>query len=150
MTSLWRKLIRDLNFLRQLHLFSYLPHSFFSYVDNKGKDDEEKILEEEVEPAPVRRIMKLNTKEWPYLLSGSVAAIINGLFPFAFALLLSEILFVSESIFFLLQSNLNSIAKLSFLSCKHASPFLIVYESLVFLVTCTQWFLERFYNSVKL
>lgn len=77
-----------------------LTLQFFSYVDNKGKDDEEKILEEEVEPAPVRRIMKLNTKEWPYLLSGSVAAIINGLFPFAFALLLSEILFVSESIFF--------------------------------------------------
>ena len=100
MTSLWRILIRDLNFLRQLHLFPYLPYSFFSYVDNKGKDDEEKILEEEVQPASVRRIMKLNTKEWPYLLSGSVAAIINGLFPFAFALLLSEILFVSESIFF--------------------------------------------------
>ncbi|PFX21918.1 Multidrug resistance protein 1 [Stylophora pistillata] len=62
-------------------------------IKAEGKDGEEKILEEEVEPAPVSRIMKLNAKEWPYLLSGSVAAIINGLFPFAFAMLLSEILF---------------------------------------------------------
>ena len=49
-----------------------------------------------MEPAPITRIIKLNKKEWPYLLSGSIAAAINGLFPFAFALVLSEILSVSE------------------------------------------------------
>ena len=38
------------------------------------------------------RIIKLNKTEWPYLVSGSVAGMINGLFPFAFALVLSEIL----------------------------------------------------------
>lgn len=48
-----------------------------------------------MEPAPVMRIIKLNTTEWPYLVLGSVAGAINGLFPFAFALVLSEILEVS-------------------------------------------------------
>ena len=52
-----------------------------------------------MEPAPVMRIMKLNAAEWPYMLAGSVAAAINGLFPIAFALLLSEILTVSRVIF---------------------------------------------------
>ncbi|CAH3028476.1 unnamed protein product, partial [Porites evermanni] len=60
--------------------------------DKKDKGDEEKILEEEVEPAPFMRILKLNTPEWPYIFFGSFAAIINGLLPLAFALLLSELL----------------------------------------------------------
>ncbi|KAL9972823.1 hypothetical protein ACROYT_G019202 [Oculina patagonica] len=62
--------------------------------DKKKKDDEEKILEEEVEPAPVTRIIKMNLTEWPYLVLGSIAGMIDGLFPFAFALVLSEILAV--------------------------------------------------------
>jgi len=62
--------------------------------DNKDKDGKEKILEEEVEPAPVMRIIKMNLSEWPYLLIGSFASVINGLFPFAFALVLSEVLAV--------------------------------------------------------
>ena len=41
------------------------------------------------------RIIKLNKTEWPYLVLGSVAGAINGLFPFAFALVLSEILEVN-------------------------------------------------------
>lgn len=57
------------------------------------------ILEEDVEPAPVTRIMKLNIPEWPYVLFGTVAAALNGLFPFAFALVLSEILTVSNIYF---------------------------------------------------
>jgi len=60
----------------------------------KDKDDKERILEEEVEPAPVMRILKLNKPEWPYLFFGSVAAIIDGLFPLALALILSESLVV--------------------------------------------------------
>ena len=43
------------------------------------------------------RIIKLNTPEWPYLLFGSLAGMVNGLFPFAFALVLSEILTVSRA-----------------------------------------------------
>ena len=45
------------------------------------------------------RIIKLNTPEWPYLLFGSLAGMVNGLFPFAFALVLSEILSVSKAQF---------------------------------------------------
>ena len=53
-----------------------------------------------MEPAPVMRILKLNTPEWPYIFFGSFAAIINGLLPLAFALLLSELLTVSEDGYF--------------------------------------------------
>ncbi|XP_068702225.1 ATP-dependent translocase ABCB1-like [Montipora foliosa] len=60
----------------------------------KDKDGKEEILEEEVEPAPFFRILKLNKPEWPFMVVGSISAAINGLFPFAFALVLSEILFV--------------------------------------------------------
>ncbi|XP_015773938.1 PREDICTED: multidrug resistance protein 1-like [Acropora digitifera] len=60
----------------------------------KDKDGKEKVIEEEVEPAPFLRTLKLNKPELPYLVSGSIAATINGLFPFAFAMVLSEILSV--------------------------------------------------------
>ena len=45
------------------------------------------------------RIIKMNLTEWPYLLFGTIAAALNGLFPFAFALVLSEILAVSKVYF---------------------------------------------------
>ena len=75
----------------------------------KDKDGKEEILEEEVEPAPFFRILKLNKPEWPFMVVGSIAAAINGLFPFAFALVLSEILFVSTTEFELLHG----------VKCKH-------------------------------
>ena len=82
-----------------LNLWSSINAGFLlrNLQDKKDKDGKEKILEEEVEPAPVMRIIKLNTPEWPYLLFGSVAGMVNGLFPFAFALVLSEILTVSRA-----------------------------------------------------
>ncbi|KAJ7379512.1 ABC transporter B member 11 [Desmophyllum pertusum] len=70
------------------------PTSGKAAEDKKDKDGEEKILEEDVEPGSVMRIIKMNKSEWPYLVSGSIAGMINGLFPFAFALVLSEILAV--------------------------------------------------------
>lgn len=75
-------------------------HSLLTYYfrqDKKDKDDKEKILEEEVQPASVIRIIKMNVTEWPYLTIGSISGAINGLFPFAFALVLSEILAVSDT-----------------------------------------------------
>jgi len=81
----------------------------------KDKDGKEKILEEEVEPAPVMRIIKYNTPEWPYLLGGSVAGLINGLFPFAFAMVLAEILTVSTA-------NCRSLHLMNFYC--HTVPFL--------------------------
>lgn len=78
------------------------------HQDKKDKDDKEKVLEEEVEPASVLRIIKMNLSEWPYLSIGSIAGAINGLFPFAFALVLSEILAVSDTIYFTFIRNATS------------------------------------------
>lgn len=50
----------------------------------------------------------MNLSEWPYLSIGSIAGAINGLFPFAFALVLSEILAVSDTIYFTLIRNATS------------------------------------------
>lgn len=77
------------------------------HQDKKDKDDKE-VLEEEVEPASVLRIIKMNLSEWPYLSIGSIAGAINGLFPFAFALVLSEILAVSDTIYFTFIRNATS------------------------------------------
>uniref|UniRef100_A0A452GRE1 Bile salt export pump n=1 Tax=Gopherus agassizii TaxID=38772 RepID=A0A452GRE1_9SAUR len=48
--------------------------------------------EEEVEPAPVTRILKYNSPEWPYMLFGSVGAAMNGAVNPLYALLFSQIL----------------------------------------------------------
>lgn len=55
--------------------------------------------EEEVEPAPVARIMKYNLPEWPYMLFGSIGAAVNGGVNPVYSLLFSQILAVS--IFFI-------------------------------------------------
>ena len=60
------------------------------------KDDE--VPEEEVEMPSVKRLMLLNSTEWPYLAIGSFFAAIVGAFPVAFAIILSEILKVIISI----------------------------------------------------
>uniref|UniRef100_A0A8C3FL19 Bile salt export pump n=1 Tax=Chrysemys picta bellii TaxID=8478 RepID=A0A8C3FL19_CHRPI len=52
--------------------------------------------EEEVEPAPVTRILKYNAPEWPYMLFGSVGAAMNGAVNPLYALLFSQILAVSH------------------------------------------------------
>nr|XP_014435355.1 bile salt export pump isoform X3 [Pelodiscus sinensis] len=48
--------------------------------------------EEDVEPAPVTRILKYNAPEWPYMLFGSVGAAVNGAVNPLYALLFSQIL----------------------------------------------------------
>uniref|UniRef100_A0A3B4U221 Bile salt export pump n=1 Tax=Seriola dumerili TaxID=41447 RepID=A0A3B4U221_SERDU len=48
--------------------------------------------EEHVEPAPVARILKYNTPEWPYMLFGSFGAAINGGVNPVYSLLFSQIL----------------------------------------------------------
>uniref|UniRef100_A0AAQ4QN81 Bile salt export pump n=1 Tax=Gasterosteus aculeatus aculeatus TaxID=481459 RepID=A0AAQ4QN81_GASAC len=48
--------------------------------------------EEPVEPAPVTRILKYNTPEWPYMLFGSLGAAINGGVNPVYSLLFSQIL----------------------------------------------------------
>ena len=41
------------------------------------------------------RIMRMNKPEWPYFVGGSFGAVLNGLYPMVFALLLGEILEVT-------------------------------------------------------
>ena len=65
-----------------------------SAVEVKNK----KVIEENVEPAPVKRVIKMNMPEWPYLSAGTIAAAIFGLYPLIFALLLAEVLTVSCSV----------------------------------------------------
>uniref|UniRef100_A0A8C2I501 Bile salt export pump n=1 Tax=Cyprinus carpio TaxID=7962 RepID=A0A8C2I501_CYPCA len=51
-----------------------------------------KISFEEVEPAPVARILKYNAPEWPYMLFGSFGAAVNGGVNPVYSLLFSQIL----------------------------------------------------------
>lgn len=55
-------------------------------------------VEGEIEPAPVRRILKLNAPEWPYMVVGSVGAAVNGAVTPLYAFLFSQILGVSKQL----------------------------------------------------
>lgn len=59
-----------------------------TYEDSKDKD----VLEEEVEPAPVRRILKFNVPEWHYMLVGALSASINGAVTPIYCFIFSQIL----------------------------------------------------------
>ncbi|XP_063789645.1 bile salt export pump-like [Pseudophryne corroboree] len=59
------------------------------------KDAEKSTMDfddENVEPAPVARILKYNAPEWPYMLLGSLGAAVNGAVNPLYALLFSQIL----------------------------------------------------------
>lgn len=58
--------------------------------------DKDIPVEEEIEPAPVRRILKFNAPEWPYMLVGAVGAAVNGSVTPLYAFLFSQILGVSK------------------------------------------------------
>ncbi|XP_005393324.1 PREDICTED: bile salt export pump [Chinchilla lanigera] len=60
-----------------------------AYEDGKNKDIP---VEEKVEPAPVRRILKFNASEWPYMVVGAVGAAVNGAVTPLYAFLFSQIL----------------------------------------------------------
>uniref|UniRef100_A0A8K9VGW6 Bile salt export pump n=1 Tax=Oncorhynchus mykiss TaxID=8022 RepID=A0A8K9VGW6_ONCMY len=55
---------------------------------------EEEEVEEQVEPAPVTRILKYNAPEWPYMLFGTIGAAVNGGVNPVYSLLFSQILAV--------------------------------------------------------
>ncbi|XP_062966992.1 bile salt export pump isoform X1 [Cynocephalus volans] len=77
---------------------SHLVHeSPLTVVDHRSAYEEDRKdkaipVEEEVESAPVRRILKFNTPEWPYMLAGTVGAAINGTVTPFFAFLFSQML----------------------------------------------------------
>ncbi|XP_030209850.1 bile salt export pump isoform X2 [Gadus morhua] len=60
-----------------------------SHADKTQVEEEE---EEPVEPAPVARILKYNSPEWPYMLFGSFGAAVNGGVNPVYSLLFSQIL----------------------------------------------------------
>lgn len=55
-----------------------------------------KDQDEEVEPAPVRRILKFNAPEWHYMLVGALSASVNGAVTPIYCLIFSQILGVSK------------------------------------------------------
>uniref|UniRef100_H2YAQ3 Uncharacterized protein n=1 Tax=Ciona savignyi TaxID=51511 RepID=H2YAQ3_CIOSA len=59
----------------------------FTHDSDDSSDDEE-----EIEPAPLKRIMKLNSTEWPYILWGTIGSAINGAIQPVFAILFSGLL----------------------------------------------------------
>uniref|UniRef100_A0A8C4ZX91 Bile salt export pump n=1 Tax=Gadus morhua TaxID=8049 RepID=A0A8C4ZX91_GADMO len=63
-----------------------LSHNAFPEVEEEE--------EEPVEPAPVARILKYNSPEWPYMLFGSFGAAVNGGVNPVYSLLFSQILAV--------------------------------------------------------
>ncbi|XP_014716024.2 bile salt export pump isoform X1 [Equus asinus] len=78
---------------------SYLVHDPpVGVIDHKSTPAEDRqdkdipVEEEEVEPAPVRRILKFNAPEWPYMLVGTVGAAVNGTVTPVYAFLFSQIL----------------------------------------------------------
>uniref|UniRef100_H2YAP5 Uncharacterized protein n=1 Tax=Ciona savignyi TaxID=51511 RepID=H2YAP5_CIOSA len=62
--------------------------------DSSDSDDSDDSSddEEEIEPAPLKRIMKLNSTEWPYILWGTIGSAINGAIQPVFAILFSGLL----------------------------------------------------------
>ncbi|XP_070567625.1 ATP-dependent translocase ABCB1-like isoform X2 [Ptychodera flava] len=68
----------------------------FSSDSKKSEGDKEKKKEEEDKAPEVgfKRIMKMNSSEWPYILFGSLAAVINGAIQPAFAIIFSKIISV--------------------------------------------------------
>nr|XP_058909927.1 bile salt export pump isoform X1 [Kogia breviceps] len=77
---------------------SYLrPESPLALVDHKSTYEEDRKdknipVEEEIEPAPVWRILKVNAPEWPYMLVGAVGAAVNGTVTPFYAFFFSQIL----------------------------------------------------------
>uniref|UniRef100_A0A8C6NBD7 Bile salt export pump n=1 Tax=Melopsittacus undulatus TaxID=13146 RepID=A0A8C6NBD7_MELUD len=52
----------------------------------------ESVVEEDVKPVSLTRILKYNASEWPYMVLGSIAAAVNGAVSPLYALLFSQIL----------------------------------------------------------
>ncbi|XP_066054219.1 ATP-dependent translocase ABCB1 isoform X1 [Chamaea fasciata] len=59
---------------------------------NNSPDEEKTSPAEELPPASFMKIMKLNKTEWPYFVTGTLCAIINGALQPAFAIIFSEII----------------------------------------------------------
>uniref|UniRef100_A0A8D0SLP0 Bile salt export pump n=1 Tax=Sus scrofa TaxID=9823 RepID=A0A8D0SLP0_PIG len=79
----------QLSYLRHEPPLAGVDHKSAYEEDRKDKNIPE---EEEIEPAPVKRILKVNAPEWPYMLVGGVGAAVNGTVTPFYAFLFSQIL----------------------------------------------------------
>ncbi|KAE8288797.1 Multidrug resistance protein 1 [Larimichthys crocea] len=75
-----------------------------SFAASEGDKEErekfraERMVEEEtVPPVSFSKLMRLNSSEWPFILLGSICAIINGILQPVFAIILSKIITVFAS-----------------------------------------------------
>lgn len=64
--------------------------TLYVYAQNAFLEEDDEL----VEPAPVARILKYNSPEWPYMLFGSIGAAVNGGVNPVYSLLFSQILAV--------------------------------------------------------
>ncbi|KAF4026409.1 hypothetical protein G4228_018624, partial [Cervus hanglu yarkandensis] len=87
-----RALVRNPKILLLDMATSALDNESEAMVQEALSKDKNIPVEEEIEPAPVRRILKLNAREWPYMLVGSVGAAVNGTVTPMYAFLFSQIL----------------------------------------------------------
>uniref|UniRef100_H2YAP8 Uncharacterized protein n=1 Tax=Ciona savignyi TaxID=51511 RepID=H2YAP8_CIOSA len=85
-----RRSLRQINKLLSILIYYVLQSSGFKFgwIDSDDSSDDE----EEIEPAPLKRIMKLNSTEWPYILWGTIGSAINGAIQPVFAILFSGLL----------------------------------------------------------
>ncbi|CAK8671951.1 unnamed protein product [Clavelina lepadiformis] len=65
--------------------------------DSSSESEAEDEEVEAIEPAPLNRIMKLNSTEWPYIVAGTIGSAVNGAIQPVFAILFSGLLGVFSS-----------------------------------------------------
>uniref|UniRef100_H2YAP6 Uncharacterized protein n=1 Tax=Ciona savignyi TaxID=51511 RepID=H2YAP6_CIOSA len=68
------------------------PTTVKKYKISSTKQPDDSSDSDEIEPAPLKRIMKLNSTEWPYILWGTIGSAINGAIQPVFAILFSGLL----------------------------------------------------------
>lgn len=85
---------------RRLSSTSPSVYSGDSDSDEDEEDEEPKVIKkvEEKYPVSMMRIIKLNGKEWPYILLGSIAAIIMGASLPTFAIIFGEYFEVKQHV----------------------------------------------------
>ena len=81
-------------------LFNKIPFSPFFYKKQKKKTKKEALIEEEVEPATITRILTHNKPEWHLMVMGLFFAALHGCVPIFFAFIIGQILGVSWMIDF--------------------------------------------------
>ncbi|XP_051842179.1 bile salt export pump isoform X1 [Antechinus flavipes] len=74
------------------NLMQQPPLPALDNIASAYEEDKDDAFEEKLEPAPVMRILKYNTPEWPYMLAGSFGAALNGAVNPLYALLFSQII----------------------------------------------------------